>query len=233
MTEKEAIFIRTSRRSYVDFPIPAEKVTLLSERADALNAESGLSIRFVRSGAAAFNGMLKSYGMFRGVRSFFAMCGDPKDPDLYEKIGYYGEALVLYATQLGLGTCWVGGSYSKRNAKRLIDVQPGHRLIIAIAVGIAEEAPDRREAFIYRLTHRKSRSVEELYEADGEIPEWFRFGMHAVARAPSALNAQPVRFLYSGGRVTVNRGQLKGMQLIDLGIARLHFEIGSGRDVEG
>lgn len=231
MTEKEAIFIRTSRRSYIDFPIPAEKVALLNARIDALNAESDLSIRFVRNGAAAFNGLTKSYGMFRGVRSFFAMCGNAEDPDLLEKIGYYGEMLVLYATQLGLSTCWVGGTFSRKIAISLLEEDMAQQLVLVIAVGIAAEEHDRREALTYRIAHRRSKPVSALYEAEGDVPEWFRFGMRAVLRAPSALNAQPVKFFYSNGRVTTNRDALKKMQRIDLGIARLHFEIGSGRDV--
>lgn len=54
--------------------------------------------------------------MFSGVNSYFAMAGRRADLCLREKVGYWGEKLVLEATRLGLGTCWVGGTFDRRPA---------------------------------------------------------------------------------------------------------------------
>ncbi len=58
-----------------------------------------------------FDGLKKSYGLFSGVRHYLALVGNKTDMLTVEKLGYYGELLVLHATALGLGTCWVGGTY--------------------------------------------------------------------------------------------------------------------------
>ncbi len=60
-------------------------------------------------------------------------------------------------------------------------------------------------------------------------PDWFLSGLRAVALAPSALGKQPVRFTLLEDGKTVLAQPLEGVQAdICLGIARYHFEVGSG-----
>ena len=60
-------------------------------------------------------------------------------------------------------------------------------------------------------------------------PDWFLSGLRAVALAPSALGKQPVRFTLLEDDKTVLAQPLEGVQAdICLGIARYHFEVGSG-----
>ena len=68
--------------------------------------------------------------------------------------------------------------------------------------------------------------------SEGEVPEWFLEGMRAVQRAPSAVNAQPVMFTYHKGIVSAYVTKERyGYERLDLGIAKLHFEIGAGGGV--
>lgn len=68
---------------------------------------------FLADGSQAFQKLSKSYGLFTNVRSLIVMKGKKELQDLKEKLGYYGEDLVLAITDLGLGTCWVGGTFDK------------------------------------------------------------------------------------------------------------------------
>lgn len=53
--------------------------------------------------------------------------------------------------------------------------------------------------------------------------------MRAVQKAPSAVNRQPVVFTYKGGIVTALVENTVGDGFaLDLGIAKLHFELGAG-----
>ena len=56
-----------------------------------------------------------------------------KSDDLDEKLGYYGERLVLEAQALGLNTCWVGLTYSKQ-AEHLT-IGKDEKLVCVIALG--------------------------------------------------------------------------------------------------
>ena len=59
------------------------------------------------------------------------------------------------------------------------------------------------------------------------VPDWFIRGMRAVQKAPSAINKQPVKFMYQEGMVSATVPRETPYQSIDLGIAMLHFEIGA------
>ena len=68
-----------------------------------------------------------------------------------------------------------------------------------------------------------------MYVSNGTVPDWFITGMNAVQKAPSAINRQPVMFSYKDGTVTATVDDItKEGFAFDLGIAKLHFEIGAG-----
>lgn len=226
MTFLEAIEKRTSRRSYINKPIDPEKLVQIKEAIKKYNAMSGLSIQFVDDGSKAFQGFRKSYGMFSGVRSFIALIGKTADPDLLEKAGYYGEMLALEATTLGLGTCFVGGTYDKESCP--CTVNDDETLICVITIGNVEQAHALKERIIYRMTHLSRVQMEKLYEADQEVPSWFLDGMRAVQLAPSTMNRHPVKIVYKSGKASAYVDSPQGSNLIDLGIAKANFGIAAG-----
>ena len=143
MNITQAIDKRKSRRTYLPTPIRPENIALLKSRIEEYNQRSGLTMRFMENGAFAFSGLRKSYGMFKGVQSLFIMKGLKGASNLKEKIGYYGELLVLEASALGLGTCWVG-AFPEQPVKKLLGV-PYHIRIVAITpLGVPDEAPAQR-----------------------------------------------------------------------------------------
>ena len=64
-----------------------------------------------------------------------------------------------------------------------------------------------------------------------DAPEWFRAGVAAALKAPTAVNQQKFRFLRNGETVTV-KATGGFYSDVDLGIVKYHFEVGSGRKVE-
>lgn len=220
----EAIDLRKSRRSYCSEPIAQEDSALLRSRVEEYNLRSGLTIRFMERGGGAFFHGLKSYGMFTGVRSLFVMKGPSEEVNLEEKAGYYGELLVLEATALGLGTCWAGATFEAsalRHSSR-------ERLICVITVGITPPSAGWKERLIYKAVHRKTKPIEAMLETDQEIPDWIKKGMRAVQKAPSARNAQKVKFLYESGILRASVPETGKFDLVDLGIAKLHFALAAG-----
>ena len=106
MTIKEAIKARHSVRKYTGQPIEIEKVSALRTEIDSINAESGLNLQLVLNEPKCFSSGMWKYGAFSGVTDYFVMAG-PKGDENEERIGYYGEKMVLLAQTLGLNTCWV------------------------------------------------------------------------------------------------------------------------------
>ena len=85
-----------------------------------------------RAGRSA--GRLAHYGKFDNVQHFIALIG-PKSADLDERIGYYGERLVLLAQTLGLNTCWVALTFSKGASKNHCQIAKNERLVCVLALG--------------------------------------------------------------------------------------------------
>lgn len=226
MTDLEAIDLRRSRRTYLNTPIASDSINKLKAFIEQYNKQSGLSIQFIEDGSKAFQGLNITYGMFSGVRSFIAIVGKISDELAKEKAGYYGELLVLKATQFGLGTCWVGGTYNRKQCP--CTVKKDEALLIIIPVGNVSEKNSLKENTIYKLVHRHTKALEELYSSDEHVPEWFTQGMKAVQKAPSAVNKQPVHFRYEAGTVTAAVNNMDNSLPIDLGIAKAHFELGAG-----
>ncbi len=226
LTIKEAIDVRQSRRRYTGAPLGEENVRVLEECIKSINKESGLYIQLIQNSPETF---AKSYCGIKGADSFFAIVGNEEETYLLEKAGYYGERLVLEATRLGLGTCWISVTYDRDKCPCV--VRRGQKLVMVIAVGeIAEEA-NHEDEFGKQINRRTSRPIEYMYTADGEPPAWFIEGMQAVAKAPSNLNTQPVKFFYSPAKIFAYVDGVPIIQNVDLGIAELHFEIASGKRI--
>ena len=222
MTLLEAISARHSVRKYLDKEIPADIIAALQDIIAECNKVGNLSIQLIQNETKAFTGML-AYGSFSGVKNYIVMVGK-KTKDLDERVGYYGEQLVLLAQTLGLNTCWVGLSY--RKVPDAYNVDKDEKLVCMIALGYGET----------QGVNHKIKTVEQVSNASDITPSWFKKGVEAALLAPTAVNQQKFSFKYVG--MSNNRHQVRakkgfsmiGYTQIDLGIAKYHFEIGAGKD---
>jgi len=220
----KAIEQRVSTRSYLETVIEKEKISLLINEIEEGNQKYGLSISFLEDGSSAFNSFGKSYGMFKGVRSVIVMKGPKNDIHLKEKLGYVGEKVILRATSLGLATCWVGGSFERENP--IFSVSEGEEFVCVITVGIAADKKSLIGSLVNKI--KRTKDIEAFYTADSAVPDWFVAGITAVQKAPSAKNSQKVHFTYNDGIVRAGVPDSYRFDLIDLGIAKLHFELATG-----
>lgn len=223
MDMKNAIEKRFSCRTFDPAPLSADRIAAIRELVAGVNAASGLTLEFLEDGSAAFAGFRKTYGMFKNVRSLILMKGPGDMPDLLEKLGYYGEELVLSLTALGLGTCWVGGTFDRN----VLTIPEGETLSLVVPVG---EPGDilMKDRILLRRLHSKRKPMNERLTAEGEMPAWLQSGMAAVIPAPSAVNSQKPHFTYEDGTLTASVSGSYPLDLVDLGIAKKHFELGAG-----
>lgn len=225
MNDLEAIAQRKSRRSYLETQIEPGKLRTIRNLIDKYNQEANLSIRLFKDGGEAFNGIKASYGMFKGVRTLIALIGKKDDINLKEKLGYYGELLVLEATKMNLGTCWVGGTFNSKS--KIFATMENEILEVVITIGnVAKET--LKEKIIHGMVARKPKELNKFYISDCPVSEWFINGLEAVRKAPSAVNRQPVKFEYKVGEVRAFVEDSSRFVLIDLGIAKAHFAIATG-----
>lgn len=204
---------RHSVRNYTEQPIATETVKELERLIELCNRKSGLHLQLVTNEPNAYGrSFWASYGKFSGVKNYICLVG-PKKAD--EPLGYYGEILVLKAQELGLNTCWCGLSYNKKHA--VVELRESERLYGLIAVGYGRT----------QGVKSKDKDLEQVSRGLENAPEWFRRGVACALLAPSAINQQKFRFEYLTGKKVKATTAFGPYAKMDLGIAKLHFEIGA------
>lgn len=223
MTLQEAIVARHSVRRYQERPIEADIINRLNKEIDLCNQEGGLHIQLVLDEPKAFTGGMVKYGRFVGVRNYLAMVA-PKGAD--EKVGYYGERIVLLAQTLGLNSCWVGLSVGKQPDRYAIADGEKPHCVVALGYGATQgvQHPMRpMEKFLGPQAARLQRDT---------MPDWFRRGMEASILAPTAVHQQKFEFELVDDHTVAARARFSmvGWAKLDLGIVKYNFEVAAGKE---
>lgn len=219
MTIMEAIDARHSVRAYKDMPIPQETRDQLDAFVSGCNEESGLNITVRYDDPDGFDSKLAHYGSFSNVKNYIILKGS-KRADFDFECGYFGEKIVLYAQQLGLNTCWTALTFNKKKVKEL--VQGGEKLCMVIALGYGET----------QGTPHKSKSLYDVIDVKGGMPEWFVAGVESGLKAPTAVNQQKFCFMLENDEPSVKVRGIGTFTKVDLGIAAFHFEAATGKKVK-
>jgi len=189
---------------------------------------------------------LGTYGFIDGAAGFLvgAVERGPRD---YEDYGYQLECAILRATALGLGTCWLGGTFTKSGFARRIALGAGELMPAVAAVGYALEEGFSRDR-IRRMAGSNARLPAAALFFDGSFGAPLAPGaagayagaLEAVRWAPSASNRQPWRLLrtttgwhfslartkgYGKGTLLFAVLRLADLQRVDMGIAMCHFAL--------
>lgn len=231
-THLELLQSRHSVRAYTDEPVPTTIVNKLKAVVTMINThQHGLKFRIVTDDPDPMKAFSRSYGSFTNPRNYMAAVVDTAVENVYERAGYFAEQFVIKAVELGLGTCFVGGTFNvdKVNAP----LRAGEKVLFIVLFGI----PLGKEKFLAKLTvklaHRKSMTPEDFFEPSTQVAQAMtllpdlRLGLEGVACAPSSLNKRPVRIFIKGeGEKLIPCARVKEetqTNLIDLGIAKFNY----------
>jgi len=240
---KEVVVERTSVRSYEPKTLDDNIKKNLMEYLDGVKTPFQSKIRYKLINIKnSENKDLKlgTYGVIKGATSFIASAIKNEDKSLFD-LGYGLEKIILYAASLGLGTCWLGGTFKKGEFAKIMEIKEDEILPIITPIGY----PSKKEGFIGALirTIAKSKSRkpwEELfYDKEFDKPLTFeQAGEYAeslemVRLAPSASNKQPWMIIKENNKLhlylnhTVGYSKSLGydIQKVDIGIAMCHLEL--------
>jgi hypothetical protein len=228
----DAIETRSSRRRYAHREIPAD----VRERLEAFCAEVGrvgdARVCLIEdAGQTLFTGAFGAYGGVAGTPFAAAIVGrEGAEAD----VGYLGEAFILEATTLGLGTCWIAASFDKERASQLLTLEPGELVMAVTPLGYPIEHHSGSERLMRTYMKASTRlSIDRLAPSFVEVhwPRWAVTAVEAAQRAPSGGNRQPWRFRMEGGALVMSRAaKLYRTAHIDFGIAMLHVELGAAHE---
>ena len=224
----QAIEKRISCRAFTDQQVEQEKFDALVEEATRINEETGLHFQIF--GPCADGTVINmSDKMFAGNPPCYAALVAKKDPVEEEKLGYFGERLVLFAEMMGLSTCWVAGTFDRATTR--VELDEGEVLHDVIPIGYAPAKIPLKQRTIRAGIRSRSKALDDLYRGPvplGDAPEWIQACVDAVWKGPSAINEQPVVFVQDDvdGPVRAELIRVKsGMEYTDLGIAKYHFAV--------
>lgn len=184
--------------------------------------------------------MLGTYGIIRNASLFLASSVQKGEKDL-EELGYLFEKAVLYMTSLGLGTCWLGGTFTKGEFAKALALKPDEMLLIVSPVGYIADRQRMIEK-VMRLgagSHNRKEWKELFFQSsfDQVLSEAdagkYTTPLEMVRLAPSARNKQPWRIVKDNGKFHFYLQHTKGyskalgydIQRVDIGIAMCHFEL--------
>ncbi len=227
-----AVFARRSRRSYKTKSPSAESLKRLDSTCRAFVPFPEARAVLIQEGSdAVFRGIVGRYGKIDNAPSYVAFIGDLASPRVQEAVGYTGEGIVLEATALELGTCWVGGYFDPEAVAQQITLDGRERVLAVTPVGLVPETFTFQERIMsgFGGMHRRKPLKQLLTGMPTE--DWMSTALEAARAAPSAVNRQPWRFDVSEKAVSIglaaSRDTYRISRRLDCGIAMLHLELGA------
>jgi nitroreductase len=231
----ETIEQRRSVRTYTGEPLNRELIDRIRTYIAGLKAPFGANVRieFVHSCMGTEPVKLGTYGYIGGASDFLALICEPDYPLAKESASYLFEQVILFCTGLGLGTCWLGASFSRKNFERRLVLNAKEKLIIVSPVGYGSEKKRFWEILSGSEKHHRSRKPFEsrFFYKDFATPLTKELAgiyfkpLEMVRLAPSANNQQSWRAVQDERGVHFYQHlSLIGFNAIDLGIALCHFE---------
>ena len=242
---------RFSCRAYSDIPIEPRQQKGMKDFLNTLHTGPlGTHARFQLLAAtdqdrSSLKG-LGTYGFVKNPTGFLAGAVEQGSKNL-EDYGYLLERAVLVATDLGLGTCWLGGSFTKSSFAKKISAADNEILPAVTAIGNIASSPDFRGQIRMRAGAEHRLPKEQLFfenkfgqALDEEEIGVFTDVLEIVRWAPSASNKQPWRIVrqngawhfylqrtkgYGKGTMIFNVLRLADLQRVDMGIAMCHFDL--------
>jgi hypothetical protein len=189
---------------------------------------------------------LGTYGLIKGARGFIVGAMSPHEKNL-EDYGYVLEQIILFATDLGLGTCWLGGNFTKSSFSKKISASHEESVPAVISIGYFNDPQRARNSFIRQrigadrrlpwgslFFNREFGAPLTHEEADG-----FATPLNMVRLGPSASNKQPWRIIKDSNswhfymqrtpgyryNLVSRLLSIEDLQRVDMGIAMCHFEL--------
>ena len=248
MLTSDAIRKRFSCRTYKNAPIKeSDQQKLKDFLRTNLQGPFGNRVRFELIDLAENEReeikTLATYGFIKGA-SMFLLGAVTKSDRSMEDYGYCMEKNILAATHLGLGTCWLGGTFNRSASASKIGLRDDEVLPAITPVGYPSERKSILDASIRFFVKSNSRKAwEELFfRGDTRNPlargaaGAYGLPLECVRIGPSASNRQPWRvirekdvdvfhFYISRTPGYAERYPDVSLQDVDMGIAMCHFEV--------
>lgn len=232
---------RISVRTYEDRPISKDEKDKILSYIKKLENPFGVEVTFkiIETEKAVKTEKLGTYGMIKGAKDFIG--ATVKDNDFaLEALGYSFEELILYITSLGIGTCWLGGSFNRGGFSKAMGANETDIFPAITPIGYPVEKLSMKDSFIrWAAKSDKRKEWEELFffedfttTLNKSVAGEYAYPLEMLRLAPSAVNKQPWRVLfkdkayhfYEAKSVKEDKIEID-IQRVDVGIGTSHFHL--------
>jgi hypothetical protein len=189
---------------------------------------------------------LGTYGFIKDPTGFIIGAANPGQNEVVD-FGYLMECIILKATDLGVGTCWLGGTFTKSRFGSSMNLNENEYVPAAVSLGYPadQKAWLDQTSRIYAGSDRRL-SWEEIFFQDhfdrpldsARVDQYIE-PLKKLRLSPSASNKQPWRILVVDNwfHFFIKRTRrypppvfnfflnLADLQRMDVGIAMAHFEL--------
>lgn len=237
---KTAVEARVSTRTYEKTAVDMQTREKLLSYADSLQNPIGpkVSFKLIDKETAPNGEKLGTYGFISGATLYIGATV-PDESFAAEALGYDFEQLILYAASLGLGTCWLGGTFNKFAFSDVMQPKENEHFPAVSPVGYPKNKRVVEKIFRIKLKADNRLPWETLFFDGGfdnplskETAGEYAFPLEMLRLAPSAENKQPWRVVFADNAFHffasgIPDDSIKGIRMkrIDSGIAVCHFHL--------
>lgn len=183
------------------------------------------------------DGKIGTYGVIKGANTYIG--GVLLEDGNLVELGFLFEKIIIHLTSLGIGTCWLGGTFKRSQFFKAMDLTEGERLLVMTPIGYTEEKMSFKEKSMRTLAKSdKRKDFDELFFNDSLEPldlynlKDFKDALDMIRIGPSASNKQPWRVIKVDSdfhfylKRTRDYGKILDydIQMMDIGIAMYHFQ---------
>ena len=224
----QAMKERRSVRSFNSKPLSPSQVAELNKAIEDSYTLFGGNVT-IRLKSFDIKGDFKpsTYGVIKGAYDFFLMAiGEGEDSDM--TAGFQFEQIVLKAWQMGLGTCWIAGTYKGSQFDEREIWPQGETLKIICPVGVAEKPRLMEKMMRLSIGANNRKPFSSLFfneDFSKPLSPDSKFGesLEMLRLAPSSTNSQPWRVLVKDNKVMFYYKPKYPITVIDMGIGICHF----------
>ncbi|HHW47608.1 MAG TPA: nitroreductase [Clostridiaceae bacterium] len=239
---RDAMLKRKSIRTYKDEAVPQDLRQKIINYAYTVKAPFNTKMRFqiVDLNNTSPDIKLGTYRVIRGATTYICAV-TRKESRMEESLGYVFENIILYATSLSLGTCWLGGTFNKTEFVKALNLSEDECVPVITPIGYSKDKRSLVDTIMAAAAGSRNRKdwTELFFDKDFSKPlkkeeaGIFSECLEMVRVAPSASNRQPWRIVKDRNNFHffLCRNKLYGkildfdIQKVDIGIAMCHFEL--------
>ncbi|MDT8719194.1 nitroreductase [Clostridium sp. 19966] len=236
---EETIKKRVSVRTYEPKSLSEKDKEELKNEIGKLTNPFGVkvNIHLIEKNTASNGEKLGTYGVIKGAKTFLGLSVDKSEYGLIAA-GYQFENLILYATNMGLGTVWLAATFSREQFETAMDIKKDELFPAISPIGYAAGKKSVTESLMRKtLKSDKRKPWEEIFFKDSfknplskEEANEYVIPLEMLRLAPSATNAQPWRVVKKQGSYHFFESHKRNtkeeeimIKKVDLGIALSHF----------